>query len=495
MKMRQVIVWAFVGAVITAASIVLDTARVAAQDSGDLYCRLGVNVFHQRPASFDLPALRAGWYVDGWAWTTATRPNGIEYVLTVQVEPDGSGSYEFQPEEPYLATALAAHPGASWIIGNEPDRRHYQNDMLPELYATAYHDLYAWIKERDASARVFAGAIVQPSPLRLEYLDRMLAAYRAQYGEPLPVDGWAIHNHILNERSCEYYQDSNICWGADIPPGIDAIDGIVIDQSQHDDMAIFEEQVRRFRTWMAGNGYRSLPLYVSEYGILLPERNGFPPSTVMAFMDASFDFLLSARDADTGFEADDNRLVQRSAWYAALSRPPFNGSLFASTSLTDSMAPPFAITDLGATYQAYATNLTTTSDVALLDFGVTPALVPSANAPVTLTLSVTVANRGHGLAAVPVTVDFYAGGEPGHGGELIASETVALAGCGDAQALAVSWPLLTPDRFAGGTIAAVARAADGSGTVSDRAEAVFLFVAHELYLPAVSGSPRTTARR
>lgn len=157
MKMRQGIVWAIVGATIAVASIALDTTRAAAQDSGDLYCRLGVNVFHQRPAAFDLPALRAGWYVDGWAWSTAARPNGIEYVLTVQVEPDGAGSYEFRPEEASLSTALAAHPGASWIIGNEPDRRHYQNDLLPELYATAYHDLYAWIKERDASARVFAG--------------------------------------------------------------------------------------------------------------------------------------------------------------------------------------------------------------------------------------------------------------------------------------------------------------------------------------------------
>ncbi len=238
--------------------------------------------------------------MDGWAWTTATRPNGIEYVLTIQLEGDDAGGYAILPEEPYLATALAAHPGATWIIGNEPDRRHYQNDILPELYATAYHELYAWIKERDAAARVFAGAIVQPSPLRLEYLDRVLATYAAQFGAPLPADGWAIHNHILNERSCDYYQDSTLCWGADIPPGLDAIDGMVIDQSEHDDLAIFEEQIRRFRAWMAANGYRALPLYVSEYGILLPERNGFPPDTVISFMDATFDFLLTATEPETG---------------------------------------------------------------------------------------------------------------------------------------------------------------------------------------------------
>ena len=486
MKLQQRIVWALAGAMIAVAANCVSTAPVAAQDDSNLLCRLGVNVFHQRPATFDLPALRAGWYVDGWAWTTATRPNGIEYVLTIQLEGDDAGGYAILPEEPYLATALAAHPGATWIIGNEPDRRHYQNDILPELYATAYHELYAWIKERDAAARVFAGAIVQPSPLRLEYLDRVLATYAAQFGAPLPADGWAIHNHILNERSCDYYQDSTLCWGADIPPGLDAIDGMVIDQSEHDDLAIFEEQIRRFRAWMAANGYRALPLYVSEYGILLPERNGFPPDTVISFMDATFDFLLTATEPETGSPSDGNRLVQRSAWYAALSRPPFNGSLFASTSLTDSMAPPFVISELGAAYQAYAAVLTTTSDVALLDFAVTPALPPAVSAPVTVTLAATVTNRGHGLAGVPVTVEFYAGGGPGQGGELIASETVTVTGCGDARPVTVAWPALTREEFAGGDIVAVARAADVPGSASDRATRLFLFVANVLYLPAVS---------
>lgn len=470
-------------------SILLAAAPAAAQDN-ELICRLGVNVFHHRPATFDLLSLRAGWYVDGWAWSTATRPHGIEYVLTVQLETNNEGGYAIQPEEPYLATALAAHPGATWIIGNEPDRRHYQNDILPELYATAYHDMYAWIKERDPTARVFAGAIVQPSPLRLEYLDRVLASYRADFGTVMPADGWAIHNHILNERSCDYYQDSTICWGADIPPGIDAIDGMVIDQSDHGDLAIFEAQVRRFRTWMANNGYRSLPLYVSEYGILLPERNGFPPSEVVAFMNETFDVLLTAADAETGYPMDDNRLVQRSAWYAALSRPPFNGSLFASTSLTDSMAPPFVLSELGTAFQSYATSVTTTSDIALLAFDVSPSLPPASSAPVTVTLAVTVANRGHGLDTVPITIDFYAGGEPGQGGELITSETVSLAGCGDARRVSVPWPGLTPELFAGGPVIAVAHAADHGTAVDPRAETVFLFVTHELFLPAVSGSSR-----
>lgn len=494
MAWQQLIARVVAGLAAACIAALLPTMPAIAQEGADLLCRLGVNVFHQRPATFDLPALRAGWYVDGWAWPTATRPNGIEYVLTVQLEASSDGGYTTLPEASYLETALAAHPGATWIIGNEPDRRHYQNDIAPALYATAYHDLYAWIKVRDNSARVFAGAIVQPSPLRLEYLERVLAGYRAQFGAALPADGWAIHNHILNERSCDYYQDSTICWGADIPPGIDAIDGMVINQSQHGDLAIFETQVRRFRTWMAANGYRALPLYVSEYGILLPERNGFPPSSVTAFMDGTFDFLLTATDAETGYATDDNRLVQRSAWYAALSRPPFNGSLFASTSLTDSMAPPFVLSELGVAYQAYATTLTTTSDVALLDFAVIPALPPAADSPITVTLSATVANRGHGLTAIPVTVDFYAGGGPEHGGTLLASETVTVAGCGDARTVAAAWPAVTPEEFAGGEIVAIARALDTGGAGGDRARQLFLYVASDLYLPAISGARGRASR-
>ena len=74
MKLQQRIVWALAGAMIAVAANCVSTAPVAAQDDSNLLCRLGVNVFHQRPATFDLPALRAGWYVDGLSLIHISEP-------------------------------------------------------------------------------------------------------------------------------------------------------------------------------------------------------------------------------------------------------------------------------------------------------------------------------------------------------------------------------------------------------------------------------------
>lgn len=46
--------------------------------------------------------------------------------------------------------------------------------MEPHIYAAAYHALYYLIKQADPTARVIAGTIVQPTPLRLRYLDMVL---------------------------------------------------------------------------------------------------------------------------------------------------------------------------------------------------------------------------------------------------------------------------------------------------------------------------------
>ncbi len=71
MKLQQRIVWALAGAMIAVAANCVSTAPVAAQDDSNLLCRLGVNVFHQRPSTFDLPALRA---VGMWTAGRGPRP-------------------------------------------------------------------------------------------------------------------------------------------------------------------------------------------------------------------------------------------------------------------------------------------------------------------------------------------------------------------------------------------------------------------------------------
>ena len=231
---------------------------------------------------------------------------------------------------------IEAHPGSFWMVGNEPDVR-WQDNATPDEYAQAYHEIYTFIKARDPTARVVAGGIALPTPLRLDYLDRVLAAYGEHYGEPMPVDVWSIHLFVLREEA-----DS---WGIGIPPGMDATSGMLYDIEDHDDLSIVRQYVELFRSWMASNGYGDKPLAVTEFGILLPEDYGFPPEIVRAYLVDAFDFFLNAT-SEAGLAADGGRMVQYAFWYSLHDDGDYKtGNLYDRES--------DALTDLGSEFRRY----------------------------------------------------------------------------------------------------------------------------------------------
>lgn len=433
-------------------------------------CRFGVNVANQPVTEFDIEPLRIGWYIDYSANSSPSHPNGADYVPIIRLTPaevNGQPSYNYYPSGAALDAAIAGNPGADWIIGNEPDRLYYQDELRPQVYAEAYHDMYYLIKGKDPAARIFAGAIVQPTPVRLQYLDIVLKTYVERYGEPMPVDGWAIHNFILNERSCGHYADEAnkpadyaitktqptynsglVCWGADIPPGLTAVDGLVIRiyEPFYDpqtrkyselpltaDINLFAQQIVRFRQWMYDRGYTNHPLYLSEYGVLLPERFGFTTSIVNKFMTDTFNYLLNTTDARLGYPADNYRLVQRLSWYSTVD-PGFNGSLYTSLSNVPTQ-PPFELSPMGANYQAYTAPITVTTSVSLTELAIIPGSVLSTSVPATVTLRAIVGNAGNAVTPTPVTVRFY---DP-DGVQIGADQAVAVSGCGDTAVASVTW--------------------------------------------------------
>jgi hypothetical protein len=193
-----------------------------------------------------------------------------------------------------------------------------------------YHEVYTFIKGRDPTSQLSPGGIVQATPLRLEWLDRVLDEYaRAYEGELMPADVWNIHNAIVNEQRG--------VWGAGIPPGIDADEGVVRSPYDNDNMEIFGAQIWTFRQWMVDRGYVDMPLVISEFGILMPNGHwGFGEQKVNEFMSNAFEFMLTATDPDLGYAQDGGRLVQRWAWfsldwpaYDPITAPQgFNGGLF-----------------------------------------------------------------------------------------------------------------------------------------------------------------------
>lgn len=113
-------------------------------------------------------------------------------------------SHQHWPDESTIQASARANPGSLWLIGNEMDRLDWpggrQDEMLPELYAVAYHEMRSLIRAADPTARIAIGGIIQPTPLRLLYLDRVWDAYIRTYGSEMPVDVWNIHAFLLQEE-------------------------------------------------------------------------------------------------------------------------------------------------------------------------------------------------------------------------------------------------------------------------------------------------------
>lgn len=240
-----------------------------------------------------------------------------------------------------MAAALRERPGEFWLVGNEPDVV-WQDNVTAEAYAEAYHDIYTFIKERDPTARVAAGGIALPTPLRLAYLEAVLDAYHARYGEPMPVDLWAIHLFVLREEA-----DS---WGIGIPPAMTAPAGQLYEIADHGDMELMKAYVGAFREWMAARGYADKPLAVTEFGILLPEDYGFPPELVRQYMIDAFDYFRTATGPH-GLAADDGRFVQYAFWYSLYDDGDYpTGNLFDGARDT--------LTPLGQAYLQYIDVLT-----------------------------------------------------------------------------------------------------------------------------------------
>ena len=101
-----------------------------------------------------------------------------------------------------------------------------------------------------------------------------------------------------------------------------------MDVDQHDDLALLATQVRAMRSWMAANGYAGRPLWITEYGILMPPAYGFHRNRVASFMTGSFDLFRTLCDEEIGLASDGGRLVQRWNWFSTRAPQFPAGDLF-----------------------------------------------------------------------------------------------------------------------------------------------------------------------
>lgn len=414
-----------------------NNAVVSGTEPSTRLCRYGVDVLGSIEA-YPVSDLRIGWFVNFTTSVPVAQPEGITYLPTVRFLPTSTGAgYRLVDTTLEAITAAAIeNSGSTWIVGNEPDSP-YQDNLTPGVYAQAYHDVYQTIRAADPTAVIANGGIVQVTPVRLLYLDLVLQSYLERYGEPMPVDLWNIHVYILQERSCTVFPEE--CWGAEIPPGIDWAEGELYTIDDNANLAIFEQMVRDFRSWMASRGHRDRPLIITEFGVQMPAAYGFPSERVNAYMDGAFDFLRTASSA-IGYPADKYRLVQRWAWWV-LQRPA--EYLLSNGWLYDPGTPPQR-TVFGDNYAAYATEISPTVNLFPVKLATEPASVYSPTEPVTVTLEALIANEGEIGLTAPFSVRFYMGTSPG-GGQFLSSHVVtALGGCGGTVHVSIPLESLSP---------------------------------------------------
>jgi hypothetical protein len=235
--------------------------------------RFGVSLTRAPLSAYDsygIASMRFGWYVDYSVNPDTPTPYGMEYMPMVRVKQlkhDGSSKseccvscgyvvpyeYSISPDIDQIQAVAAKHPGMTWIIGNEMDRVDFgsgycsrQDEMLPELYAQVFHELYFAIKNADHSAQVAIGGVSEITPLRIQYLLRVLTEYSRLYGLPMPVDIWNIHVYVLQEVKGSY--------GADIPTGIRKTSGARYTILDNKDFSKAWAQIVSFRTWMKYHG-------------------------------------------------------------------------------------------------------------------------------------------------------------------------------------------------------------------------------------------------
>jgi hypothetical protein len=298
--------------------------------------RVCVDIPLRELADYDWGDALPGFYSNFRVVPNPPRTPGVGFAQLVRTRRNG----QIVPSMDVIRAAAERNPGSLWLVGNEPDVA-LQDNATPEQYARDYGIVYRTIKEADPTARVAIAGVSQPTPLRMAYLDRVLAAYRELYGTEMPVDVWNVHAYILREERGS--------WGAGIPPGMPVDRGELFEITDHGDMAIFTRQIADFRRWMASHGQRDKPLIVSEYGILMPADYGFPPEKVGRFLVDTFDYFLQARDPETGYPADDNRLVQSFCWFSTADLQFPTSDLFDLNTGT--------VTEVGKFYRDYVSKL------------------------------------------------------------------------------------------------------------------------------------------
>lgn len=391
---------------------------------------------------------------------TADQPNntfGQELLRLIRVDQnkDANGNYI----DGYTTVPVASHIediangrlGYIWMIGNEIERGFSQDDILPEMYAVAYHDLYNLIKTADPTARIAVGGMVQATPSRLQYMTKVYDEYRRLYGTQMPVDVWNVHVYPLPEltRLGAPNNIAGVALGTDPSIGLFVSDELDVSCNDHTDnvmcytehtaLGMIDQQIRAFRQWMVDRGYKNHPLIISEMAVILPwgeepscfrDENGrcFSRDRTAEYMEDVFAYLLEARDLTLGYAQDDYKLVQNWNWFSIYNDGVgFSSNLVGGGFVDKEPGDPTALTPVGQKFKQIIQDTPNKPDLFYIDH--IESWSVNSDGLNEVDIDITFGNTGHVLLDDTVTASLY---ENRDNPQILATRTINtdLYGCG-----------------------------------------------------------------
>ncbi len=155
-------------------------------------CRYGVNNRPGLPGNQWMTTIGVGYYINFTANPVGQPvPEEITLIPQIRMQQDQANgqylpSYTVVPpltmEHDGLGQIVLDNPGSLWILGNEPDVANpVQDNMMPDMYAVAFHDIYHFIKQIDPYAHIAIAGLSMMTPGRLQYLDIVWDTYLQKY--------------------------------------------------------------------------------------------------------------------------------------------------------------------------------------------------------------------------------------------------------------------------------------------------------------------------
>lgn len=209
------------------------------------------------------------------------------------------------------ATRAGQFPGRKWFIGNEPDNYPDQGYRTPAQYAGDLKYWYDTLKAADATCQVYWSGLFIISPGRIRWMEAMLTAYQSAYGVAPSFDGIHIHNYIEPEFPWGAGTAYGVAYGSN--PPVDPREDIdAVWYNRHISPTWFKQGLLDLRQWMAGKGWQSKPVIISEYGDLL---GAWGQAAAGQYLYDSFNIALDEKHASWGNPNDQNRLCQGFLWF------------------------------------------------------------------------------------------------------------------------------------------------------------------------------------